>query len=95
MPANMRRPAAKKADALLSKGISTGDSKKIKKGVAKLSAVGGPPNEVASSNQMKKMAKRMNQSITASGTRPIRDGGFKERNADRRASSKSIGKKTR
>ena len=94
MPANMRRPAAKKADALITKGIATGDSKSIKKGVGKMQAIGGKPNEMTSSSQMKKMGKRMNQSRVAAGERPIKDSNFKGRNADRRTASKSIGKKT-
>jgi hypothetical protein len=94
--ANMKRPAAKKASKLISKGISTGNLKALTKGAKKLSAIGGAKNEgLSSSNESKQTGKRMNQSLIARGERPINSSGFKESNNARRTFGKSIGKKTR
>ena len=94
--ANMRRPAAKKATAKIDKGIIAANGKKIRQGDQKIKAIGGAPNEPGSSNQLKKMVKRINQSATAKGQRTVKqDSSFKEFNDTRRSQGKTVGKKTR
>jgi hypothetical protein len=96
MAANMRRPAAKKAEKALTKGVATGKESLLKKGASKLAAIGGAPEKIPGSNQYTKLAKRANQSAVARGKKPeklTKYGKFSELNAERKVLNKPRGKK--